>query len=70
MRNPFLRSSWTVVALFAVVLAVSVLYWTGCSEQQQAANPVATSQPALTKLTTMDPEVQNVMAIQDNMYAY
>ncbi len=66
MRNPFYRSSWIVVALFAVVLCLSVLYWTGCSDNKENANPVTTSQqPTLTKLTVLDPEVQSVMALQD-----
>ena len=65
MKSPFVRSSGFVVALLASVLLLSVLYWSGCSEKQDTANVVTTTQPALTKLSINDPSVQSVMAVQD-----
>jgi hypothetical protein len=66
MRNPFLRSKLAVVTLLAVFAACSVLYWTGCSDNQDTANPVTgNQQPSLVKMSADDPAVQSVMAIQD-----
>jgi hypothetical protein len=65
MHNPILRSFWIVITLFAVFLVVASGLFTGCSEKQEAANPVTTTQQPLAKLSTLDPEVQSVMAIQE-----
>ena len=66
MSNPFLRSKWIVATLFLVAAACSVLYWTGCSDRQDTANPVTTTQQStLTKLSTVNPEVRSVMTVQD-----
>jgi len=66
MKNPFLRSKWIVASLIAIISLCSVMYWTGCSEKQDASNPVTTNQQAsLGKLSTADPAVRSVMAVQD-----
>ena len=66
MKNPFLRSKWIVASLFAIIALCSVLYWTGCSEKQDASNPVTSNQQAsLGKLSAADPAVRSVMAVQD-----
>jgi len=65
MHNPFLRSFWIVFTLFALLLVVGSGLFTGCSDKQEAANPVTTTQQPLAKLSTLDPEVQNVMAVQE-----
>jgi len=65
MHNPFLRSFWIVFTLFAVLLVVASGLFTGCSDKQESANPVTTTQQPLAKLSTLDPEVQSVMAVQE-----
>jgi hypothetical protein len=66
MRNPILRSKWIVFTLFAVLAACSVMYWTGCSDKQDTANLVtSTQQSSLVKMTTEDPAVRSVMSVQD-----
>ena len=65
MKSPFLRSYGFVVALMAGILLISVVFWSGCSEKQDAASTVTTPQPSLTKLSINDPSVRSVMAVQD-----
>ena len=66
MKSPILRSRWIVVTLFLVLAACSVLYWTGCSDKQDIGNAVTpTQQPSLVKMSTADPAVRSVMAVQD-----
>jgi hypothetical protein len=62
MKSSFLRSFWIVVTLFVVLLALSSGIFTGCSDKQEPANPVTTNQQSLNKLSTLDPDVRNVMS--------
>src|SRR5260221_9744271 len=65
MKNSFLRSQLPVITVFALIVSCSVLYWTGCSDKQDAANPVTTPQQSLAKMSTADPAVRSVMTIQE-----
>ena len=65
MRNPFLRSSGIVVVFCAILVSLSLFYWSGCSDKQDIANPSATTQQSFIKLSTDDQAVQAVMTIQD-----
>ncbi|MBI1807607.1 MAG: hypothetical protein HYR76_11205 [Ignavibacteria bacterium] len=65
MRYPQVRSSWFVVVVLAIVIASSMLYWTGCGEKQETSSgPTVTSQQ-VTTLAKGNPQVEAVMSVQE-----
>ena len=64
MRNPFLKISWFVVAILAITLSV---FWYGCQSEKNDSLSVGPQiqAPSFAKLSTDDPAVQSVMAVQN-----
>lgn len=64
MKNSFHRSSWFVVAVLVVIAAFSMTLLTGCEDKQDLSSGPVTSQTT-GSLSKSNPEVQNVMSIQE-----
>lgn len=65
MKRTLLRSSWTWLPLFALVLALSATTWIGCAnDREDLVSKPRIDQAAFT-LSPADPAVQAVMAVQD-----
>jgi hypothetical protein len=54
----------SLIYLSMLVIALSAMFWIGCSDQQDISTPAATQEP-FQKLTAESPAVQAVMAVQD-----
>ncbi len=66
MKRRSLRSSWTLVAVLAVALALSIA-WIGCGTDNSATSTLTRPQiqdPSL-QLTAANPAIQAVMRVQD-----
>ncbi len=66
MKKSLVHSYGVVAMVLMVVLIGSVLFWTGCSENQNTISPTSIStQESFEKFSVNAPEVQAVMAIQE-----
>lgn len=63
MKNPLVSS--LPVFLAVLVLILSALFLTGCSDKQESQNLVTTAPTSLSRLSADNPAVQSVMAVQD-----
>ncbi len=64
MKSVFHRSSWFVAIVLVMVMAISVLYWTGCDNKQDIASAPTTNQQNVV-FSKSNSQVRSVMAIQD-----
>ncbi|TAK66563.1 MAG: hypothetical protein EPO24_01365 [Bacteroidetes bacterium] len=66
MKKSLIKLPFVAIAILGLVLTSSVMFWTGCSDQQESASPTATSQDqAFSKLTENSEAVREVMAVQN-----
>ncbi|HEV8539215.1 MAG TPA: hypothetical protein VGR15_09900 [Bacteroidota bacterium] len=65
MKRSFLRSSWFMVTMMALIVAISAGLWTGCGEKQETAMapPTTDQHPAI--LDKTHPQVISVAAVQE-----
>lgn len=68
MHQPNRSSSWLTFVLMAAVFALTIVYWTGCENAQDLSNAPVDNQES-TLFTKDNPEVQNVMSVQDRATA-
>lgn len=57
------RNSWFTLGFLVLTLALSLVFWTGCSEQPQQVPAEQTTQTSV--LSKANPQVQAVMAVQN-----
>lgn len=64
MRHPLFRSSSYVPCLMGIVFALSLAYWTGCSEKRESISEPATNQQAVVSDKSIA-QVQVALAVQN-----